>query len=164
VEAVWICSPSQYHASQIKACALSGKHVFCEKPIATDLPETIESINCCREAGVKLMIALQRRFDVNFGRVKQAIATGEVGEIVQVKLTSRDPSPPPFEYVKGGGGIFKDMAVHDLDMVSKKLVTHLDLWGTSALSLITVNLYCVSVCGAEPVPYWLRARGHPCRG
>ena len=47
VEAVWICSPSQFHADQIKACAAAGKHIFCEKPIATDLPETIEAINAC---------------------------------------------------------------------------------------------------------------------
>ena len=116
VEAVWICSPSQFHAEQIKACAAAGKHVFCEKPIATDLQETVEAINACNVAGVKLMTALQRRFDPNFRRVKHAIEVGEVGEIVQVKLCSRDPAPPPFEYVAGGGGLFKDMAVHDLDM------------------------------------------------
>ncbi|CAM9176211.1 unnamed protein product [Pylaiella littoralis] len=116
VDAVWVCSPSQFHADQIKACAANGKHVFCEKPIATDVPETIEAINACRGANVKLMTALQRRFDPNFARVKIAIADGEVGEVIQVKLTSRDPSPPPVEYVRGGGGIFKDMAVHDLDM------------------------------------------------
>ena len=116
VEAVWICSPSGFHAEQIKACAAAGKHVFCEKPIATDLPETIEAINIANEAGIKLMTALQRRFDPNFKRVKEAIANDEVGEVVQIKLCSRDPAPPPFEYVQGGGGIFKDMAVHDLDM------------------------------------------------
>ncbi|CAN0094401.1 unnamed protein product, partial [Discosporangium mesarthrocarpum] len=116
VDAVWICSPSQFHADQIKACAAAGKHVFCEKPIATDLPETIEAINSCKDAGVKLMTALQRRFDPNFARVKVAIEEGEVGNIIQVKLCSRDPAPPPVEYVRGGGGIFKDMAVHDLDM------------------------------------------------
>ena len=116
VDAVWICSPSQYHADQIKACAAAGKHVFCEKPIATDLPETIEAINACNSAGVKLMTALQRRFDPNFARVKEAIVKRTVGVPITIKLCSRDPSPPPFEYVKGGGGIFKDMAVHDLDM------------------------------------------------
>ena len=116
VEAVWICSPSQYHAEQIKLCAAARKHVFCEKPIATDLKETVEAINACNTAGVKLMTALQRRFDPNFRRVKQAIEQGEVGEVVQIKLCSRDPAPPPFAYVQGGGGIFKDMAVHDLDM------------------------------------------------
>jgi len=59
---------------------------------------------------------LQRRFDPNFMRVKEAIERNEVGDSIMVKLCSRDPSPPPFEYVKGGGGIFADMAVHDLDM------------------------------------------------
>eukprot|EP00957_Ditylum_brightwellii_P202127 15328710-Ditylum_brightwellii.AAC.1 len=116
VDAVWICSPSQFHADQIKACAANGKHVFCEKPIATDLAETVEAINEMNEAGLKLMIGLQRRFDQNFIRVKKAIIDKEVGDTIMVKLCSRDPAPPPFEYVKGGGGIFNDMAVHDLDM------------------------------------------------
>jgi len=116
VDAVWICSPSQFHAEQIKAAAANGKHVFCEKPIATDLSETVEAINACNEAGVKLMIGLQRRFDQNFRRVRDAVEKKEVGETIMIKLCSRDPSPPPFEYVKGGGGIFADMAVHDLDM------------------------------------------------
>eukprot|EP00640_Fibrocapsa_japonica_P003799 CAMPEP_0113937510 /NCGR_PEP_ID=MMETSP1339-20121228/4123_1 /TAXON_ID=94617 /ORGANISM="Fibrocapsa japonica" /LENGTH=368 /DNA_ID=CAMNT_0000940307 /DNA_START=244 /DNA_END=1347 /DNA_ORIENTATION=- /assembly_acc=CAM_ASM_000762 len=116
VDAVWICSPSQFHAEQITACAKNGKHIFCEKPIATNMPETIDAINTCKVANVKLMTALQRRFDPNFARVKEAIKRGEVGEPIQVKLCSRDPSPPPFEYVRGGGGIFKDMAIHDLDM------------------------------------------------
>merc|ERR1712176_210643 len=116
VDAVWICSPSKYHAEQIKACAANGKNIFCEKPIATDLAETVEAINACNEAGVKLMIGLQRRFDQNFKRVQDAVQNKEVGEPIMVKLCSRDPAPPPFEYVKGGGGIFADMAVHDLDM------------------------------------------------
>lgn len=116
VDAVWICSPSSFHAEQIKACAANNKHVFCEKPIATELTETVEAINCCNAAGVKLMIGLQRRFDQNFMRVRQAVQKKEVGEPIMIKLCSRDPSPPPFSYVKGGGGIFTDMAVHDLDM------------------------------------------------
>eukprot|EP00544_Gedaniella_sp_CCMP2646_P006052 CAMPEP_0202494366 /NCGR_PEP_ID=MMETSP1361-20130828/11208_1 /ASSEMBLY_ACC=CAM_ASM_000849 /TAXON_ID=210615 /ORGANISM="Staurosira complex sp., Strain CCMP2646" /LENGTH=441 /DNA_ID=CAMNT_0049124823 /DNA_START=68 /DNA_END=1393 /DNA_ORIENTATION=- len=116
VDAVWICSPSQYHADQIKACAANGKDVFCEKPIATDLAETVEAINACNEAGVKLMIGLQRRFDSNFMRVRESVVKGEVGDPIIIKLCSRDPAPPPYEYVKGGGGIFADMAVHDLDM------------------------------------------------
>jgi len=116
VEAVWICSPSSYHADQIKACAAAGKHVFCEKPIATSLEETVEAINACNEAGVKLMTGLQRRFDPNFQRVRSSIESKEVGDVITVKLCSRDPAPPPIEYVRGGGGIFCDMAVHDLDM------------------------------------------------
>lgn len=84
VDAVWICSPSQFHAEQIKAAAANGKHVFCEKPIATDLSETVEAINACNEAGVKLMIGLQRRFDQNFRRVRDAVEKKEVGETIMV--------------------------------------------------------------------------------
>mmetsp|Transcript_2504 Transcript_2504/g.8120 ORF Transcript_2504/g.8120 Transcript_2504/m.8120 type:complete len:419 (+) Transcript_2504:31-1287(+) len=116
VDAVWICSPSQYHAAQIRLAAELGKDIFCEKPIATELDETIQSVLFAREKGVKLMVALQRRFDPNFMRVKSAIMDGEIGSPVQIRLTSRDPSPPPKKYVEGGGGIFKDMAIHDLDM------------------------------------------------
>jgi myo-inositol 2-dehydrogenase / D-chiro-inositol 1-dehydrogenase len=85
VDAVWICSPSQYHAEQIKAAAANGKHVFCEKPIATDLAETVIAINACNAAGVKLMIGLQRRFDDNFKRVKDAVTTNEVGDTIMVR-------------------------------------------------------------------------------
>ena len=84
VDAVWICSPSQYHAEQIKAAAANGKHVFCEKPIATDLGETVEAINACNAAGVKLMIGLQRRFDQNFKRVQEAVQKKEVGNPIMV--------------------------------------------------------------------------------
>lgn len=87
VDAVWICSPSQYHADQIKACAANNKDVFCEKPIATDLAETVEAINACNEAGVKLMIGLQRRFDQNFVRVKQAVEDKEVGTPIMVRTS-----------------------------------------------------------------------------
>jgi len=93
VDAVWICSPSQYHADQIKACAANGKHVFCEKPIATDLAETVEAINACNEAGVKLMIGLQRRFDPNFLRVRKAIEDQEVGDTIIVSLWMYIVSP-----------------------------------------------------------------------
>ena len=86
VDAVWICSPSSFHAEQIKACAANGKHVFCEKPLATDLAETVEAINACNKAGVKLMTGLQRRFDPNFRRVKEAIQAQEVGETIMVSF------------------------------------------------------------------------------
>ncbi|KAL7577022.1 hypothetical protein ACA910_006768 [Epithemia clementina (nom. ined.)] len=116
VDAVWICSPTIFHAEQIKACAAHKKHVFCEKPIAMDLKETVEAIQVCKKAGVKLMVGLQRRFDYNFMRVRNAVQSKEVGDPIMIKLCSRDPSPPPLSYVKGSGGIFADMAVHDLDM------------------------------------------------
>jgi predicted dehydrogenase len=101
VQAVWICSPSSFHAEQIIKCAAAGKDVFCEKPIATDLPETIDAIRICDKASIKLMTALQRRFDPNFARVKRSIVSGEVGEVITVKLCSRDPGPPSLRVRQG---------------------------------------------------------------
>jgi len=118
VDAVWICSPSFLHADQIRKCASAGKHIFCEKPIATSLAETISAVEYVKEKGVKFMTAFQRRYDPSFARLHKAVVDGEVGEPVQAVLQSRDPSPPPFTYVKGGGGLFKDMAIHDLDIAS----------------------------------------------
>ncbi|CAM9673099.1 unnamed protein product [Laminaria digitata] len=72
VQAVWVCSPSQFHADQIKAAAKAGKHIFCEKPIATDLKGTIEAVQArvAKDCGVKLMTAFQRRFDPSFSRLQ----------------------------------------------------------------------------------------------
>lgn len=64
------------------------------------MTETVEAINACNAAGVKLMIGLQRRFDQNFMRVRQAVQKNEVGTPIMIKLCSRDPAPPPFSYVK----------------------------------------------------------------
>ena len=63
------------------------------------------------------MIGFNRRFDANFRAVKQAIDAGEVGDLHIIKVTSRDPAPPPIEYIKVSGGIFLDMTIHDFDMV-----------------------------------------------
>ena len=62
--------------------------MFCEKPIATDLQQTILAIDACDAAGVKLMIGLQRRFDKNFGRVKKAMDEKEVGEPFLVRYVT----------------------------------------------------------------------------
>jgi len=100
----------------IKEAAIAGKQIFCEKPVATDLKGTEEALEVVAKTGVKMFLAFQRRFDPNFMRVKKAIVSGEIGDPVSVRLTSRDPAPPPVDYVKQSGGIFKDMAIHDLDM------------------------------------------------
>ena len=137
VEAVWICSPSAFHAEQIKECADCGKHAFCEKPIAMNLNETIGAIRCMEREGLKLMTALQRRFDPSYQRVKAGILRGEIGDPIMVKLCSRDPAPPPASYVKGGGGIFKDMAIHDLDLARF-------LMASEPIEILASGMNCVS--------------------
>lgn len=116
IDAVLICSSTDTHAQIIKEAAAQGKHIFCEKPIALEVDKILEALDAVEKAGVKLQIGFNRRFDHNFKRVREAVESGEIGEPHIIKITSRDPAPPPIEYVKVSGGIFLDMTIHDFDM------------------------------------------------
>jgi myo-inositol 2-dehydrogenase/D-chiro-inositol 1-dehydrogenase len=116
IDAVVICSPTDLHATMIMESAAAGKHIFCEKPIARTLEEIDQALDAVARAGVKLQIGFNRRFDANFARVRRAIASGEIGAPHLLHIISRDPGPPPIEYVKVSGGMFLDMTIHDFDM------------------------------------------------
>lgn len=117
IDAVFILSPSTFHAEQIILAAKAGKHIFCEKPIALDPVQIKAALEVVKTAGVKLQIGFNRRFDPNFMHLKSASAAGVIGNLYLVKIIARDPSPPLPEYVKHSGGIFLDMTIHDFDMV-----------------------------------------------
>ena len=116
IDAIVICSSTSTHADIIVEAAKAGKHIFCEKPIDYDLKRIDVALNAVEDAGVKLQIGFNRRFDANHRRVKQAIVNGEIGEPHLMHIVSRDPAPPPIEYIKVSGGIFFDMTIHDFDM------------------------------------------------
>lgn len=116
IDAILVCSSTDTHCQLIIEAAKAGKHVFCEKPIDFDLGKINTALEEVKKAGVKLQIGFQRRFDPHFRRAKKYIEEGKVGEIHIIKITSRDPEPPPIEYIKVSGGIFLDMTIHDFDM------------------------------------------------
>ncbi len=116
IHAVVICSSTDTHTPLIEAAAAAGKHIFCEKPIDSDLGRIDRALQAVARAGVILQIGFNRRFDPNFRRVRQAVVSGEVGMPHQVHIISRDPSPPPLDYIRKSGGIFLDMTIHDFDM------------------------------------------------
>ncbi|KAE9308892.1 Myo-inositol 2-dehydrogenase [Phytophthora fragariae] len=116
IDAVLICSPTDKHAEQIIEAAKNKKHIFCEKPVDLSLEVVNKAIKAAEDAGVKLMIGFNRRFDANFARIKQAIDRDEIGKVNMLRITSRDPGAPPSEYVKVSGGLFRDMTIHDFDM------------------------------------------------
>ena len=117
LDAILIGSPSSEHAPQLIECAEAGKHIFCEKPIALN-PEIIRNALAeVDKSGVKLQVGFNRRFDPNFSAVQHQVASGALGDPHIIRITSRDPAPPPAEYVAGSGGMFLDMTIHDFDMV-----------------------------------------------
>lgn len=116
IEAVLICSSTDTHSKYIIEAAKAGKNIFCEKPVDYDLKKVHEAINTAKEAGVKLQIGFCRRFDHNHRAVYDMVRDGKVGKVNIIKISSRDPEPPPVSYVKVSGGIFYDMMIHDFDM------------------------------------------------
>ena len=116
IGAVIICSSTDTHADLVSAAAARGKHVFCEKPVDLTVARVKKALADVKKAGVKLQVGFNRRFDHNFRRIRDLVQQGAVGEPHIVRITSRDPAPPPPEYVRVSGGIFLDMTIHDFDM------------------------------------------------
>lgn len=116
IDAVAICSSTATHAQFMIEAAQGGKHIFCEKPVDHTLEKIDAAIAAVNKAGVKCQIGFNRRFDPNFKRIREYVSSGKIGDLHILRITSRDPAPPPAEYVKGSGGMFLDMTIHDFDM------------------------------------------------
>ncbi|HEX6384519.1 MAG TPA: inositol 2-dehydrogenase, partial [Anaerolineae bacterium] len=116
IDAVAICSSTDTHARIIQEAAAAGKHIFCEKPIEYNLEKIDRALAAVAEAGVKLQIGFNRRFDANFRKAREIVHEGKIGAPHILRITSRDPAPPPLSYVQVSGGIFLDMTIHDFDM------------------------------------------------
>ncbi len=116
VDAVAICTSTDTHVDLLVAAASTGKPVFLEKPVSLDLTEVERGLAAADGAGLFVQIGFNRRFDPAHRSVRDAVASGEIGDVHLVRISSRDPSPPPLDYVRVSGGIFLDMTAHDFDM------------------------------------------------
>ncbi|MGI9522175.1 MAG: inositol 2-dehydrogenase [Hyphomicrobiaceae bacterium] len=116
VDAVLIASSTDTHCDFLEMGVAANKSVLCEKPI--DL--SLERVNRCAakiaNSNVPIMIGFVRRFDPSHRATRNAIAEGQIGELRQVIITSRDPGMAPDAYMESSGGIFRDMTIHDFDM------------------------------------------------
>jgi myo-inositol 2-dehydrogenase / D-chiro-inositol 1-dehydrogenase len=116
VDAVAICSSTDTHADLLVGAAQAGKAIFCEKPVSLDLAEVDRALAAVQDAGVAFQIGFNRRFDPAHESVHDAVASGAIGAPHLVRISSRDPAPPPLDYVRSSGGLFLDMMIHDFDM------------------------------------------------
>lgn len=117
IDAVLIASSTNTHANLIEAAVAAGKAVFCEKPIDLDLARARACQKTVNAAGALVMMGFNRRFDPNFAALKAAFDAGEIGKGELLTLTSFDPAPPPVSYIKVSGGLYRDMMIHDFDVV-----------------------------------------------
>lgn len=116
VDAVLIASPTPTHVDLIRASVTAGIPVLCEKPIDLDIARVDELAPFVAASGVPVALGFNRRFDPSFAEARARVAAGEIGDLEQLTIISRDPAPPPAEYVAISGGIFRDMTIHDFDM------------------------------------------------
>ncbi len=105
------------HGDLLDGILRHGRPVLCEKPIALTLADTQRVIDTAADHGADLQIGFQRRFDQAIRAVHQRIADGSVGTLYSMTMTAHDHTPSPREFIAGSGGIFRDMHVHDLDLV-----------------------------------------------
>ncbi|MBN9060478.1 MAG: Gfo/Idh/MocA family oxidoreductase, partial [Rhizobiales bacterium] len=116
IDAVLITTPTDLHASMIEQAARAGKAIFCEKPVDLDVARVKECLAVVAAEKALLMVGFNRRFDPNFIEVRRQIDAGAIGKVEMVSITSRDPGPPPADYIRRSGGLFRDMTIHDFDM------------------------------------------------
>jgi len=116
IDAVLIATSTDTHSNLIEAATAAGKAVLCEKPVDLSLQRALDCQSAVASSGRPVMIGFNRRFDPNFAALKRALDAGEIGKAELLSITSFDPAPPPVAYIQVSGGIFRDMAIHDLDM------------------------------------------------
>ena len=116
-DCVVIAASTPAHAPLILACVEAGIPVFCEKPIALGYDDTVEVVEAVESSGAVLQIGFQRRFDAGYAEARRLVESGELGTIYSVRLATHDPEPPPEEYIAGSGGIFRDLHIHDFDVL-----------------------------------------------
>jgi len=116
VDAVIVAAPTPTHVDLISAAIDAGVHVLCEKPIDLDIAR-VETLRA-KANGAKTLVSLgfNRRFDQQFNEIQARTAAGEIGNLEQLTIISRDPAPAPKAYLEVSGGIFRDQTIHDFDM------------------------------------------------
>ena len=118
IDAVLIATSTNTHSELMEQATAAGKAVLCEKPVDLDLQRARECQVRIQKTGQPVMIGFNRRFDPNFAALQYALSEGEIGKAELLSITSFDPAPPPIEYIKVSGGLFKDMMIHDFDMAN----------------------------------------------
>ncbi len=140
IDAVLICTPTNTHADLIEQFSRAGKAIFCEKPIDLSVERVKSCLKTVESTGAKLMVGFNRRFDPHFIALREAVVSGQIGNVEMINIVSRDPGAPPPEYIKVSGGIFKDMTIHDFDMARFLLGEEIDTVIASASVLVDPSI------------------------
>jgi myo-inositol 2-dehydrogenase/D-chiro-inositol 1-dehydrogenase len=114
-DAVIVAASTDSHARLVAAAVERGLPTFCEKPLAFDLPETVELVEQIESRGAVVQVGFQRRFDPAYREARRLVESGELGTVYLVRLIAHDHEPPPDAYIPHSGGLFRDSSIHDFD-------------------------------------------------
>ncbi|AVX05764.1 inositol 2-dehydrogenase [Maritalea myrionectae] len=117
IDAVVIATPTNTHLEYIGACAKAGKPIYCEKPLDLNLERVDHCLDMLATHRVPFMLGFNRRFDPDVAALKKAVDAGDIGALTFLMSWSREPAPPPIQYVKQSGGYFVDGTIHDIDLM-----------------------------------------------
>lgn len=115
VDAVIVAASTDAHATLVRQAVDRGLPTFCEKPLAFDLPGTVELVEHIEGSGVPVQVGFQRRFDPAYLEARRLVESGELGTVYLVRLIAHDHEPPPDAYIPVSGGLFRDSSIHDFD-------------------------------------------------
>ncbi len=117
IDAVIICSENEHHKRLTIAAAKAGKHVLCEKPLATTVEDAQAMIDACNQHRVKLQTAFPVRFNVATVALRDAVRSGKIG--APLAVNARNPGTCPMSWFVepelAGGGAVIDHTVHVVD-------------------------------------------------
>lgn len=116
VDCVFICSPTPTHCTYIMRACETGKNIYCEKPLDSDIEKIYQAMDAIKKSGVKFLMGFMRRFDANQQKLQETVASGKIGTPQIIKLCSRDPALPTYQYIESSGGIYFDSMIHDFDL------------------------------------------------
>jgi myo-inositol 2-dehydrogenase/D-chiro-inositol 1-dehydrogenase len=112
-----VAAATDAHADLVTRAAAKGTPIFCEKPIAVDVPGTRKVLAEVRRSGVAVQVGFQRRFDAEHLTARAAVVSGRLGWVHTLRSCTLDPAPPPREYIPHSGGLFRDCVIHDVDAI-----------------------------------------------
>ena len=117
VDVIFITTPTSTHIKYIMEAVKFKKTIFCEKPLDLNINKINECKKFIKKYNPKIQVGFNRRYDPGHYALKKSIQIGEIGKLEKIIITSRDPAPPSMAYLKVSGGIFRDMTIHDFDLI-----------------------------------------------
>ena len=116
-DGVVIAAATEAHSALLRESVVAGVPVFCEKPVAADIDETVEVVESLSGYGVPVQVGFQRRFDPAYRAAREAFRSGRLGWLHSIRSVTSDSTPPPESFIAHAGGLFRDCLVHDFDSI-----------------------------------------------